>query len=95
MPSPTIHAFLGGDDDVLGERAVRVDAQDPQVPADVSTSGPAGRATPACDVRLGGDEHAPPDVVHLGADRLDRPGDLVTERHGTLGIRPSAHSFQS
>ena len=76
---------LGRDHDVLRERAVRVDAEDPQVPADVRASRPAGRADAARDVGLGRDEGPRLHVVDLGTDRLDVPGDLVTERHRHAG----------
>ena len=75
----------GREHDVLGERAVDVDAQDPQVLADVRAAGPARRAAAARDVGLGGDERAGLEVVHLGPDGLDGAGDLVAERHRQPG----------
>src|SRR4029453_11312592 len=53
--------------------------------------GPAGGADAARDVRLDGHERSPLHVMHLGSDRLDRPGHLVTERHrhpGHAALRP-------
>ncbi len=70
-----------GDHDVLRERPLDVDAQDPEVLADVRPAGSTGRAPPTRDMGLGGHERAGVEVVNLGPHRLDRTGDLVPERH--------------
>jgi hypothetical protein len=82
---------LRGNDDVSGERTVRVDPEDAQVATDVGTPGAARRADPAGDVGLRGDERTRLHVVNLGAHGLDPPGNLVAERHRHSGdalVRP-------
>ena len=69
------------DHQVLGEGSLDVDAQDAQVLADVRSPGSTCRASPARDVGLRRHERSGLDVMHLGADSLDRPGHLVPERH--------------
>ena len=60
-------------DDVFGERAVGVDAQDPQVAADVRATRPALVARAVDEVRLGGDQGS-------RDDRGRRPGPYATTR---------------
>ena len=79
-----------GDDDVLGEGAVGVDADDLHVLADVRLAGAALQALAAGDVHLGGDEVA---FLHAGdifADGLDGAAELVAgnERGMNAALRP-------
>ena len=58
-----------GDDDVFGEGAIGIDADDFHVLADVSFAGAALQALAACHVHLGGNEIAFLDAGHFVAER--------------------------
>ena len=68
-----------GHHDVLGERAVAIDADDSRVPANVAITGAALQAVPAHDVSLGGDQLADAQSRDPVAQTLDLAGELVTD----------------
>src|SRR5215213_1393933 len=72
---------FAGHDDVLGERAVEVDAFDPDVLADVALPGAALLAVAAADVHLARDVIAHPGDrrVHVFSDLGDFTAELVAD----------------
>ncbi len=79
-----------GNDDVLGEGAVGVDADDLHVLADVRLADTALQALAARDVHFSGDEVAFLDAGHFVADGLDRAAEFVTGNQGRMNaaLRP-------
>ena len=83
---------VGRQRDVLGERAVHVDAQDPQVRADVLAAGPALVAGLVDEVGLGGDQGAQRDLAaaaHVRAVGHHPAGHLVAEDPGQAAAQPA------
>ncbi len=79
-----------GNDDVLGEGAVGVDADDLHVLADVRLAGAALQALAAGHVHLGGDEVARLHAGHFVAHGFDGAAELVAgnERRMNAALRP-------
>ena len=71
---------------IAGERPVAVHAEDLHVLAEVIETAPALAAGVVDHVRLGGDEGARLQGVHLGTDRNHMPGDFVTKDPGRMNV---------
>ena len=81
---------LGGNDDVLGERARPGDADAGVVVAELAAPALAVAAMAARDVALAGDSLTDLEADDVGAELLDLAHELVTDhhRHGNRRLRP-------
>ena len=70
--------------DIVGKAAVPMDADGPEIAAQVDAAGPALAAAPAGNIGIAGDAVADADIGDSLSDRLDDAAEFVAESYRRL-----------